>query len=155
MSASRDGKRHPEEPSAPGEPDEAAEGLEELLLFVRDARGFDFTGYKRSTIERRVRRRMLDVKLDSIGEYQGLLEADVDEFTALFNTILINLTGFFRDPCRLDSTSSPRSSPRSLRAGTGTSPSASGARAAPPARSRTRSPWPWPTAWAFPRRRGA
>ena len=41
---------------------------------------------------------MLDVGLDSISEYQGLLEADVDEFTTLFNTILINLTGFFRDP---------------------------------------------------------
>ena len=98
MSASHDGKRHPEELSGPGGADEAGEGLEELLLFVRDARGFDFTGYKRSTIERRVRRRMLDVGLDSISEYQGLLEADVDEFTALFNTILINLTGFFRDP---------------------------------------------------------
>jgi two-component system CheB/CheR fusion protein len=97
MSASHDGKRHAHEPPGPGQPGETAEGLEELLLFVRDARGFDFTGYKRSTIERRVRRRMLDVGLDSIGEYQGLLEADVDEFAALFNTILINLTGFFRD----------------------------------------------------------
>ena len=55
-------------------------------------------GYKRSTIERRVRRRMRDVGLESIGAYHDLLEADVDEFTALFNTLLINLTAFFRDP---------------------------------------------------------
>ena len=79
-------------------PEASEEALEELLEFVRDARGFDFTGYKRSTIDRRVHRRMQDVGLESIAEYRALLEADVDEFTSLFNTILINLTGFFRDP---------------------------------------------------------
>ena len=36
--------------------DEAA--LEELLLFLRDSRGFDFTGYKRSSLARRIRKRM-------------------------------------------------------------------------------------------------
>ena len=41
-----------------------------------------------------------------------LLEADVDEFTTLFNTILINLTGFFRDPAAWR-TSNARSSRRS------------------------------------------
>ena len=60
--------------------------------------GFDFTGYKMSTINRRVHRRMQDLHIGSIEEYQSLLEADVDEFGALFNTVLINVTGFFRDP---------------------------------------------------------
>ena len=73
------------------------EGLEELLRFIRDARGFDFTGYKRSSIGRRVHRRMHEVRIESLADYRDLLEADVDEFTYLFNTILINLTGFFRD----------------------------------------------------------
>ena len=41
---------------------------------------------------------MQDVGLESIGSYHDLLEADVDEFTALFDTLLINLTAFFRDP---------------------------------------------------------
>jgi two-component system CheB/CheR fusion protein len=82
--------------AASSEPSE--EGLAELLAFVRDARGFDFTGYKSSTINRRVHRRMQDLGLRSIAEYQDVLEADVDEFSALFNTVLINLTGFFRDP---------------------------------------------------------
>jgi two-component system CheB/CheR fusion protein len=85
-----------ENPQAPP-PDPSDEGLEELLAFVRDARGFDFTGYKRSTINRRVHRRMQDLGIGSIVEYQDLLEAEVDEFAALFNAILINLTGFFRD----------------------------------------------------------
>ncbi len=79
-------------------PDPSDDGLQDLLAFVRDARGFDFTGYKRSTVNRRVHRRMQDLGLDSIAEYQDLLEADVDEFSALFNTVLINVTGFFRDP---------------------------------------------------------
>ena len=43
----------PEGPGQPGtEPDEA--GLEDLLEFIRDSRGFDFTGYKRASLARRV-----------------------------------------------------------------------------------------------------
>jgi chemotaxis methyl-accepting protein methylase len=32
--------------------------LDQLLEFVKETRGFDFTGYKRSTIQRRVAKRM-------------------------------------------------------------------------------------------------
>ena len=78
--------------------EEADEELEELLRFVRDARGFDFTGYKRASIGRRVHRRARELGFQDLAAYRDLLEADVDEFTALFNTLLINLTGFFRDP---------------------------------------------------------
>ncbi len=78
--------------------DERDEELEELLRFVRDARGFDFTGYKRPSVSRRVYRRARELGFDSLAAYRETLEADVDEFTALFNTVLINLTGFFRDP---------------------------------------------------------
>jgi two-component system CheB/CheR fusion protein len=74
------------------------EELEELLQFIRDERGFDFTGYKRASIGRRVRRRARELGFDSLAGYRDVLEADVDEFTTLFNAILINLTGFFRDP---------------------------------------------------------
>ena len=74
------------------------EELEELLRFIRDERGFDFTGYKRASIGRRVRRRARELGFDSLVGYRDTLEADVDEFTTLFNSVLINLTGFFRDP---------------------------------------------------------
>jgi two-component system CheB/CheR fusion protein len=73
------------------------DGLEELLIFIRDARGFDFTGYKRSSLARRIRKRMTDAAVRSFADYRDLLETDVDEFRALFNTILINVTSFFRD----------------------------------------------------------
>jgi two-component system CheB/CheR fusion protein len=71
--------------------------LEQLLIFIRDARGFDFTGYKRSTLARRIRKRMDDARIADYADYQDRLEADAEEFRALFNTILINVTSFFRD----------------------------------------------------------
>jgi two-component system CheB/CheR fusion protein len=72
--------------------------LDVLLEFVKHTRGFDFTGYKRSTIERRVAKRMGELELERYEDYVDHLELHPEEFAALFNTILINVTGFFRDP---------------------------------------------------------
>jgi len=71
--------------------------LETLLEYLRDSRGFDFTGYKRSTVTRRIEKRMEQVHASSFSSYLDLLQVDPDEFTALFNCILINVTSFFRD----------------------------------------------------------
>ncbi|WP_432967315.1 CheR family methyltransferase [Dactylosporangium sp. CA-233914] len=72
--------------------------FEALLVYLKEARGFDFTGYKRSSLMRRVDRRMSQVPVADYPEYLDYLQVHPDEFTALFNTILINVTGFFRDP---------------------------------------------------------
>ena len=72
--------------------------LETLLEFVKESRGFDFTGYKRSTIERRVAKRMATVRVERYDDYLDYLELHGEEFVELFNTLLINTTGFFRDP---------------------------------------------------------
>jgi two-component system CheB/CheR fusion protein len=77
---------------------EDAREFEELLEFLRDSRGFDFTGYKRPSLMRRVSRRMELTGSKSYAEYQDYLTTTPDEFAALFDTILINVTGFFRDP---------------------------------------------------------
>jgi two-component system, chemotaxis family, CheB/CheR fusion protein len=71
--------------------------FEELLAFLKDNRGFDFTGYKRSTLARRINHRLQAVGAKSYGEYLDFLELNQEEFTALFDTVLINVTGFFRD----------------------------------------------------------
>jgi two-component system CheB/CheR fusion protein len=71
--------------------------FEALLGWLKESRGFDFTGYKRPSLARRVERRMQEVAIGSFGEYQDYLELHQDEFTSLFNTILINVTSFFRD----------------------------------------------------------
>jgi two-component system CheB/CheR fusion protein len=71
--------------------------LERLLAYLRDSRGFDFSGYKRATLERRLRKRMAEVSVGDYDDYADYLEANPREFAELFNTILINVTGFFRD----------------------------------------------------------
>ncbi|MEH1970747.1 CheR family methyltransferase [Nostoc sp.] len=71
--------------------------FENLLIYLRQSRGFDFTGYKRSTLMRRVWKRMQSLTIESFEEYQDYLEVYPDEFNYLFNTILINVTAFFRD----------------------------------------------------------
>jgi two-component system, chemotaxis family, CheB/CheR fusion protein len=73
-------------------------GFEELLLFLQRSRGFDFRGYKRPSLMRRVSRRLHTLGIDSFEAYRDYLEADPHEFALLFNTILINVTAFFRDP---------------------------------------------------------
>ena len=78
--------------------EETDPAFERLLDYVRDNRGFDFTGYKRPSLVRRFRRRMQDVGIEEFADYQDHLEVHPDEFTELFNTILINVTSFFRDP---------------------------------------------------------
>jgi two-component system, chemotaxis family, CheB/CheR fusion protein len=74
------------------------EAFEALLHYMRDSRGFDFTGYKRTSLMRRVRHRMDQAGYATFEEYLDVLQASSDEFAALFNTILINVTAFFRDP---------------------------------------------------------
>src|SRR3954453_419024 len=69
-----------------------------LLQYLLDARGFDFHGYKPASLARRIRKRMDAVKMDGFASYQEYLEVHPTEFVTLFNTILINVTGFFRDP---------------------------------------------------------
>lgn len=72
--------------------------FEALLGYLKESRGFDFTGYKRSSLMRRVSRRMTQVGAGDHQEYLDYLQVHPDEFTLLFNTILINVTAFFRDP---------------------------------------------------------
>jgi two-component system CheB/CheR fusion protein len=72
--------------------------FESLLEFLKSSRSFDFTGYKRSTLMRRVLKRMQAVGIQDFDAYRDYLELHAGEFGALFNTILINVTSFFRDP---------------------------------------------------------
>jgi two-component system, chemotaxis family, CheB/CheR fusion protein len=71
--------------------------LNELLDYLRQSRGFDFTGYKRASLERRVRKQMQSHQIEAYRDYLDYLEVHPEEFSLLFNTILINVTAFFRD----------------------------------------------------------
>ena len=76
--------------------------LETLLDYLKRTRGFDFTGYKRASLERRIAKRMQTVGCASFGDYLDYLEVHPEEFGALFNTVLINVTSFFRDTSTWD-----------------------------------------------------
>ena len=71
--------------------------LEALLDYLRAARGLDFTGYKRASLTRRIRKRMDAVGVGEFDEYRDVLEVDAEEHSRLVDTILINVTRFFRD----------------------------------------------------------
>ena len=76
-------------------PDDPA--FEALLEHLTRTRGFQFTAYKRTSLQRRVDKRMRTVGVDDYARYVDHLEVHPDEFIQLFNTILINVTSFFRD----------------------------------------------------------
>jgi two-component system CheB/CheR fusion protein len=84
----------PARPKAPaGEP---APGT--ILETVRRVTGVDFTRYKSSSIERRINRRMVLHRMESLQDYERFLRENPGEVEALFQDILINVTRFFRDP---------------------------------------------------------
>ena len=71
--------------------------FEALLAFLSRSRGFDFMGYKRASLMRRVDKAMEAVGVKSYSDYLDYLQVHPEEFERLFNTILINVTAFFRD----------------------------------------------------------
>jgi two-component system CheB/CheR fusion protein len=73
------------------------EDFERLLQYLEQTRGFDFRAYKRTTLMRRVLKRMQTVSVPTFDAYLDYLQVHQEEFAALFNTILINVTSFFRD----------------------------------------------------------
>ncbi|MFI6510017.1 CheR family methyltransferase [Streptosporangium sp. NPDC050855] len=78
-------------------PDDERE-FDDLLAMLKETRGFDFTGYKRTTLMRRISRRLEALKLHDYGEYRDYLELEPEEFNQLFDSLLINVTAFLRDP---------------------------------------------------------
>ena len=72
--------------------------FEELLTYLRDSRGTDFTGYKRPSLRRLVDRRMSIAGSKEYRAYRDLLEVEPDEAHALLDALLINVTAMFRDP---------------------------------------------------------
>lgn len=79
--------------------DEAGEtALRRIFELVRLRTGHDFSRYKRSTILRRLGRRIQLNHLASLDQYLALLRENADEVQSLFDDMLISVTSFFRDP---------------------------------------------------------
>src|SRR5438128_5844137 len=74
-----------------------ADIVEQILERIRASRSFDFRNYKRPTLHRRIERRMAERKCRTAAEYLALLDRDPAEYDALIASMLIKVTGFFRD----------------------------------------------------------
>ncbi|MCA1994879.1 MAG: PAS domain-containing protein [Coleofasciculus sp. S288] len=71
--------------------------FEALLDYLKHSRGCDLTGYKHSTLMRRFAHRMQEIKIDSYRNYLHYLQSHPEECITLLDTVLINVTAFFRD----------------------------------------------------------
>src|SRR5208283_520515 len=71
--------------------------VQKVLMLIRSVTGRDFTGYKKSTIHRRIRRRMAVNKIEHVADYHRYLQENHAEIYRLFKELLILVTSFFRD----------------------------------------------------------
>jgi PAS domain S-box-containing protein len=76
---------------------EQGPGFEALLEHLTCYRGIDFSGYKQPSLIRRVVSRMRVAGVGDCVDYLAYLDGHPEEYTTLFDSILINVTGFFRD----------------------------------------------------------
>jgi two-component system CheB/CheR fusion protein len=84
------------------EDDSSDKDLMSILTFVKSSVGMDFRHYKKSTIRRRIIRRMLLYKLDTLKDYVLYLKQHPAEATVLYSDLLINVTSFFRDELTME-----------------------------------------------------
>lgn len=81
--------------------DSATEGhsaIYSIFQLVRKSSGLDFTYYRHTTIRRRIQRRMVVHKIETLEEYLKFLQQNPAEVKALYQDMLINVTTFFRNP---------------------------------------------------------
>ncbi|MCW1921704.1 ATP-binding protein [Luteolibacter arcticus] len=90
--------RHPYVAPADRAAIEEEPGHARIAEIVNRAMGVDFTHYKSNTLHRRITRRMVLHKMDSVKDYEDHLMKSPEEIEALYQDILINVTSFFRDP---------------------------------------------------------
>jgi two-component system CheB/CheR fusion protein len=77
--------------------DDPGEHLAKIFMLLRAKSGNDFSCYKQNMVLRRIKRRMAVNRLERIKDYLRLLRSSPSEVDALFDDLLINVTGFFRD----------------------------------------------------------
>lgn len=75
----------------------ATDDLRNIVGFLRDRTGHDFSSYKRTTVMRRVLRRMQISRIASMSAYSEFVRDRPEEAQELFNDLLISVTLFFRD----------------------------------------------------------
>ena len=92
-----------DEPPLPSGGAQGAEnGFKKVLLLLRNHSGVDFSLYKPATIQRRITRRMVLSKQDTLESYAHFLRGNAKELDALYADALISVSSFFRNPEAFD-----------------------------------------------------
>jgi two-component system CheB/CheR fusion protein len=78
--------------------DKTQSSLEKAVILLRARTGHDFSLYKRSTLYRRIERRMAIHQIAKMAGYLRYLQENPQELDLLFKELLIGVTSFFRDP---------------------------------------------------------
>jgi len=71
--------------------------IDQICVLLRSQTGSDFSQYKRSTVYRRIERRMSLHQISNIASYVRLLQESPQETLLLSKELLIGVTSFFRD----------------------------------------------------------
>jgi two-component system CheB/CheR fusion protein len=79
-------------------PEKVPDSLAAAMEVLRARTKFDFSGYKKGTLRRRLQRRMNLRHISKLPQYLEVLRNDPAEVTALFKDLFINVTSFFREP---------------------------------------------------------
>ncbi|KAA9009763.1 CheR family methyltransferase [Histidinibacterium aquaticum] len=74
------------------------DNISEICSVLMSSSGHDFSDYKKTTLVRRIERRIKVLNLQDAGDYLDRIRADPEEANILFRELLINVTRFFRDP---------------------------------------------------------
>lgn len=72
--------------------------FKQILLLLRNSTGVDFSFYKPNTLQRRIARRMMLSRHNTLDRYLRHLRQDARELQDLYQDMLISVTGFFRNP---------------------------------------------------------
>ncbi len=83
-------------PVSPAE--KAPSALQKVMMILRSQTGHDFSFYKKTTIHRRVEKRMDLHNIEDLTGYARYLHENPEEVQALFKELLIGVTSFFREP---------------------------------------------------------
>lgn len=72
--------------------------LEEIVFLIKKQYGYDFAGYSRASLLRRVNRFMEISGMETIVHLKNGLVNNPDNFNVFINEIVVNVSAFFRDP---------------------------------------------------------
>ena len=71
--------------------------LNKILSHLKEQRGFDFSGYRLSMLERRIQKRVYSINSKGLDDYYEYLKNHSEELEHLFDVLTINVSSFFRN----------------------------------------------------------